>query len=99
MIEIRLEIDGVRITSAKEFHAALAQALDFGPYYSPNLDALWDRLSTDIERPVEIVWRDSESSRAAMGESDFDGLRSVLLRVQAQDEKFGWSDRFTIRFE
>lgn len=99
MIEIRLEIDGEQITSAKEFHSTLARALDFGPYYSPNLSALWDRLSTDVERPVEIIWRNSEASRAAMGETDFDDLRKVLMRVQAQDEGFGWADRFVVRFE
>ncbi|MGW1296637.1 barstar family protein [Streptomyces sp. NPDC002533] len=95
----RVEIDGERITSAKEFHEALAGALDFGPYYRPNLPALWDRLSTDIERPVELIWRNSEASKAAMGASEFDDLRDLLLRVQAQDEDFGFSDRFTVRFE
>ncbi|EOG8017508.1 barstar family protein [Enterobacter ludwigii] len=28
-------------------------SLDFVPYYGRNLDALWDRLSTDVERPVK----------------------------------------------
>ncbi|MCK6885045.1 barstar family protein [Enterobacter roggenkampii] len=30
----------------------MSASLDFGPYYGRNLDALWDRLSTDVERPV-----------------------------------------------
>ncbi|MEV6995522.1 barstar family protein [Streptomyces sp. NPDC093228] len=92
---IIIEINGADIDSPEEFHTVLADRLDFGPYYRPNLAALWDRLSTDIERPVELIWRNSETSRDAMGESAFGVLRDLLLRVQRQDEDFGWEDRFT----
>ncbi|MFF3208924.1 barstar family protein [Streptomyces sp. NPDC002962] len=96
---IIIEIHGAEIGSPEEFHGVLAKELNFGPYYQPNLAALWDRLSTDVERSVELVWRNSEASRDAMGASVFDDLRDLLLRVQEQDEDFGWEDRFTVRFE
>ncbi|WP_416980848.1 barstar family protein [Streptomyces sp. T028] len=96
---IIVEINGAEIDSSEEFHRVLAEELDFGPYYRPNLAALWDRLSADVERPVELIWRNSDTSRDAMGVSAFDDLRDLLLRVQAQDEDFGWDDRFTVRFE
>ncbi len=93
-----VEVGGAEIDSPEKFHRVLARELDFGPYYGANLAALWDRLSKDVERPVELIWRDSETSRDAMGASAFGDLRDLLLRVQAQDERFGWQDRFTVRF-
>jgi ribonuclease inhibitor len=73
--------------------------LDFGPSYGANLSALWDWLWTDVERPVQIVWRDSELNRSALGDSEFEQIRALLHRVQLQDESIGLSDRFSVRFE
>ncbi|MGW1201739.1 barstar family protein [Streptomyces cyaneofuscatus] len=95
---MNVELDGKRIKTPQDFHEALAEALDFGPYYRQNLAALWDRLSADVERPVAIVWRNSEESRAAMGSDDFEELRSVLIRTQEQDLSLGWTERFSVRF-
>lgn len=91
-----VEIDGRIIREEADFHRELASALDFGPYYGRNLDALWDRLSTDVERPVALIWNYSAESRASLGET-FDKIVQVLSRVQKQDEAFGWDERF--RFE
>ncbi|MGW0702286.1 barstar family protein [Streptomyces sp. NPDC002867] len=96
---MRVEIDGAAIHSEVDLHEFLSRALDFGPYYGANLSALWDRLSTDVERPVEIVWKKSELSRLALGESEFEKIRDLLLRVQSQDQSFGWRDRFSVTFE
>ncbi|WP_079065945.1 barstar family protein [Streptomyces olivochromogenes] len=96
---MRVEIDGATIHTESDLHEFLSQALDFGPHYGANLSALWDRLSTDVERPVEIAWKESELSGMALGESKFERIRDLLLRVQSQDESFGWSDRFTVTFE
>ncbi|MEE1941949.1 barstar family protein [Streptomyces sp. TRM 70361] len=96
---MRVEIDGAVIRSERDLHEFLSRALDFGPYYGANLSALWDRLSADVERPVEIVWKESELSRRALGEIEFEKIRDLLLRVQSQDESFGWSDRFSVIFE
>ncbi|WP_285720603.1 MULTISPECIES: barstar family protein [unclassified Pantoea] len=43
--------------------------MEFGPYYGKNLDALWDCLSTDIERPIRIPWCHSDLSKKYL-ESD-----------------------------
>ncbi|QGV77289.1 barstar family protein [Streptomyces ficellus] len=92
-------IEGAVIRSAPDFHRFLAQALDFGPYYGANLSALWDRLTTDVERPVEIVWKDAHLSRAAFGENVFDQIRDLLLRVQEQDRANDESKRFSVTFD
>lgn len=95
---MKVEIDGSSIRSGRDLHEFLSRTLDFGPYYGANLSALWDRLSTDVERPVEIVWKQSELSRQVLGEDEFAKFRDLLLRVQAQDESFGLADRLTVKF-
>ncbi|MEU6057447.1 barstar family protein [Streptomyces sp. NPDC047097] len=96
---MRIEIDGARIENALDVHRALAGPLDFGPYYGWNLSALWDRLSVDVERPVEIVWTDAAASRQALGSGTYEGIRDVLLRAEAQDREFGRQDRITVTIE
>ncbi|WP_432751950.1 barstar family protein [Streptomyces sp. JL2001] len=95
---MRVEIDGTRVRTQADLHRLLAGALDFGPYYGANLNALWDRLTTDVERPVDLVWRHSETSRALMGKEEFTQVQDLLLEVQRQDESFDRSDRFTVLF-
>ena len=95
---MRIVLDGTQISSEADLHDALTAQLDFGPYYGRNLDALWDRLSTDIERPVELIWMDSRASEALMGPEVFGKIKSILIRVMDQDESFGLKDRFTVSF-
>ncbi|WP_437842321.1 barstar family protein [Sorangium sp. So ce1153] len=87
------EIDGRRITSEMDFHREISLALDFGPYYGNNLDALWDRLSTDVERPVTLIWNHSTDSKEHLGDI-FDKIVHILYRAQKQDEELGWTERF-----
>ncbi|MFG2570911.1 barstar family protein [Streptomyces sp. NPDC048567] len=94
-----MEINGAEIRSQADLHRALAGPLDFGPYYGANLAALWDRLTVDVERPVEIIWRHASTSRALMGEEHFIQVRDLLEAVAEQDRSDGWSDRLTIAFE
>lgn len=91
-------VDGRAIASEDDFHRALCEVLEMGPYYGHNLDALWDRLSTDIERPVTLVWTHSAESRRRLG-STFDQIVDVLEGVKQQDAGFGWAERFDYRLE
>jgi ribonuclease inhibitor len=95
---MRVTINGALIRSESDLHDTLAQQLDFGPYYGRNLDALWDRLATDVERPVEIVWEESETSRTLLGPDVFEKIKSVLVRVMDQDKSLGLSKKFTVSF-
>jgi ribonuclease inhibitor len=88
-----IELMGDSILTKDDFHARLETALDLGPYYGRNLDALWDRLSTDIARPITIIWRDSGHSRGAMG-PDFEAILDVLNRVVAHDKSLNLAERF-----
>lgn len=96
---MRITIDGSLIRTESDLHDALSRQLDFGPYYGRNLDALWDRLSTDVERPVELVWESSDISRDLLGAEKFEKIKSILIRVMDQDESFKFDEKFTVRFE
>ncbi|MBB3306753.1 MULTISPECIES: barstar family protein [unclassified Enterobacter] len=86
-------LDGLKIFSESDVHRYLADLLDFGPYYGSNLDALWDRLSTDVERPVKITWVHSELSKQRLGDR-FDKIIQIFERTKKQDIDFSWDDKF-----
>ncbi|ELY5851488.1 barstar family protein, partial [Cronobacter turicensis] len=80
-------LDGKKIENESEFHSVMSDLLNFGPYYGRNLDALWDRLSTDVERPVKIIWLNSDLSRNNLGYS-FDQIIKIFERTRQQDIGF-----------
>ncbi|WP_040777793.1 barstar family protein [Nocardia pneumoniae] len=95
---MRVTIDGTQIRTHADLHHALWAPLDFGPYYGHNLAALWDRLTTDVERPVEIVWENSGVSRELMGVEAFEAISSVLIKAAERDESNPVDKRLTVRF-
>jgi ribonuclease inhibitor len=92
---VRAQLDGNEIRTAAEFHRRIAALLDFGPYYGHNLDALWDRLSKDVPRPVHLIWAAARVSRKSMGSTEFDRIERVLLRAAEEDAALGQTKRFT----
>lgn len=91
-------IDGEAIKTEQEFHRAFSSALEIENFYGDNLHALWDVLSASVERPVTLTWKQSKKSQQVLG-SDFDAIVDVLRRVEMQDEKFGWADKFSFILE
>src|SRR5262245_50403421 len=91
-MEFRLQ--GNSIKSEGDLHQALDEIFDFGPYYGRNLAALWDRLTTDVPRPVHLIWADSALSRAKMGEDTFIGIVKVFQDVEQQDRDLERTERF-----
>jgi ribonuclease inhibitor len=91
---MNIEIDGNYVFSEKDFHVQLAKKLGVEKFYGFNLDALWDLLSAGVERPLILVWKDSEKSRVQMGDVFFK-IIEILKRVELQDQKFGWTDKFS----
>jgi ribonuclease inhibitor len=89
-------IQGERVRDEREFHEEIARLLDLGPHYGKNLDALWDRLSADVERPVMLVWSNAAMSQEHMG-SAFDAVVAVLRRVESQDAEENLVQRFTLQ--
>jgi ribonuclease inhibitor len=93
-----IELDGSTIKSEIEFHKKLASTLKVSEFYGNNLNALWDLLSANIERPLELVWKNSNDSKNSMGDT-FGKIVNILDRVKAQDESFGWDEKFTYTLE
>jgi ribonuclease inhibitor len=92
---MRVELDGSQVHNEADFHRQMTVLLDFGRHYGRNLAALRDRLSTDVERPVHLVWVDAEASRAALGSAAFDRIQRVLQATVDQDVELKRDDRFT----
>lgn len=94
---MKIIIHGNEIHSASDFHEKISEAFEFSNYYGKNLDALWDYLSTEVERPVSLFWMNSALSKSTMGD-DFDKIASVLNRVVKQDIEWGLDDKFEVHF-
>ncbi|MGI5175789.1 barstar family protein [Dactylosporangium sp. CA-152071] len=92
---MRVQLDGNQIRSEADFHRHVAALLDFGPYYGHNLNALWDRLTTDVPRPVHFIWTAARASRSAMGRTAFNRIEDVLRASADRDAASGRIDRFT----
>ncbi|UVL42801.1 barstar family protein [Pseudomonas sp. B21-040] len=89
-----IELDGTTIKSEADFHKKLTSVLGITEYYGNNLNALWDLLSANAERPLELIWKNSKDSRDAMG-IPYEQIVNILERAKEQDEKFGWDERFS----
>ncbi|MFZ6733664.1 barstar family protein [Undibacterium sp. Ji42W] len=90
-----IELYGESLGSEGDFHEALANALDLSEFYGRNLDALWDVLSIDVERPLQLVWINSEKSKQAMG-ARFDQIVKILRRVEQYDLEAKYKNRFEL---
>lgn len=63
-----LVINGDEIKTNDDFHRQIKELLSFPSYYGNNLDALWDCLTTSIELPLTLVWKDLEKSKMELGD-------------------------------
>ena len=80
-------LDGKTIRSLDSLYDQLAAKLQLPAHFGRNLDALWDVLSTDIEGPIEIIWKHASNSQRAMGE-DFGRVMNVLKDVEEERDDF-----------
>lgn len=92
----KVVLEGSSFATVRDVHTALAESLDFGSYYGSNLDALWDILTTDVERPVLIEWKDSLVSEKRLG-SEFEKIVDVLRRVVEFDNEMGFKEKIQLK--
>jgi ribonuclease inhibitor len=78
----RCVLEGERLGTVAAVYDALEAQLGLPAHFGRNLDALWDALTTDVPGPIEIVWRGSAASRAALG-PEFDRVLDVLRAAEA----------------
>jgi ribonuclease inhibitor len=91
---LKLVIDGRKIGNERAFHAALDEGLDFGPHYGWNLAALRDRLSTDVERPIHLIWEHASASCDYLGAAVFGEFCALLASVAEEDIEIDYPEKF-----
>ena len=82
----RCRLDGRQRTPAA-IYDRLARDLDLPPHFGRNLDALWDVLTTEVEGPVQIVWRLDPRLRAELGPFA-EALLTLFTEVAHEREDF-----------
>ncbi len=82
---ITARLDG-RQRSKRAVLARLARELGFPAHFRPNLDALFDVLTTDLEGPITIDWRLTGNARKALA-GDYDAIaRTLADAARARDD-------------
>ena len=95
---MQIEIIGSKIYTGQDFHNQISKIFSIQDYYGNNLDALWDLLSTNVERPITLVWKDAIFSKNQL-KSTFIEIIKVLERVKKQDEDYGFEEKFNYILE
>lgn len=85
-------LDGLLIESEDDFHDLIAKELNLPIWYGRNLDALWDALTGMVERPVSLVWLNSEISRVRL--SRYEKIIGLFKDVAEMDNALGRISRF-----
>lgn len=91
-------IDGKKYNNIEEIHNLFAREFNWG-FYGKNLDALWDFLTTEVERPFQIKWINIEESKKKIGQDCF-SIIDLLREVEEWDKQhFIETTRFTFVVE
>ncbi|UNK63020.1 barstar family protein [Buttiauxella ferragutiae] len=85
-------LDGLSIESEDDFHDVIAKELNLPGWYGRNLDALWDVLTGMVERPVNLVWINSEISRTRL--QRYEKIVELLKDVAERDVALGRISKF-----
>ena len=80
-------VPGSAIVDTASFHAHMVALFGLGPNYGRNLSALEDVLTTEVPRPIKVIWADSAISEARLGPM-FAKLRGVFEDVSGADPRF-----------
>lgn len=86
-------LQGEKINTEADFHKEISSLLGFGEYYGNNLDALWDCLNYDTERPILIIWKNSNYSKMQLNDV-FDKIMSIFEIIKNQDIDSGLTEKF-----
>jgi ribonuclease inhibitor len=80
-------LNGKAIHSLNDFYDRISTLNDMPEHFGRNLDALWDILSTDVEGPFEIIWKNADASKKLMGK-DFDRVVKLLREMEEERPDF-----------
>jgi len=85
-------LDGLSIESEDDFHEAIAKVFNLPGWYGRNLDALWDVLTGMVDRPINLVWLNSEISRTRL--QRYEKIVDLLKDVADRDIELGLISKF-----
>ena len=80
-------LNGNKMHSLDDFYDRISTIKDMPENFGRNLDALWDVLSTDVEGPFEIIWKNAAASNKLMGK-DFDRVVKLLRDLEEERDDF-----------
>jgi ribonuclease inhibitor len=83
-----VQLLGTEMTTRQALHTHIKQRLALPEYYGENLDALWDCLRADVERPILIQWVDFSICQRALGEY---ADQTLATFQEAQEEAPGFA--------
>ncbi|KMN83478.1 ribonuclease inhibitor [Chromobacterium alkanivorans] len=69
------------IKSLDQLFDELSRQLRLPAHFGRNLDALYDSLAKDVPGPFEIVWRETEEARKALGADLYATILEILETV------------------
>jgi RNAse (barnase) inhibitor barstar len=92
---MRVHLDGSSIDSEAAFREQMAAALHLRSG-AGSLDSLESALTSDVERPLHLVWDGAHASREVMPEG-FSRIVDMLRKVQDRDVEAELRDR--LQFE
>ncbi len=84
---MRVELDGLNIKDKDSLHKELKENFDLPEHYGENLDALWDCLTSWIDLPIELIWKNHTASKTNLGDY-FDKVIGLFAEVHEEDERF-----------
>jgi ribonuclease inhibitor len=94
---MKLVIDGEKVFTEKDLHDEIVRGFGLPTWYGRNLDALWDVPTGMMDRPIELVWLNSQISQQRL--SRYDAIISLLKDVEKRDKDMQRPDVFTLRIE
>ena len=67
-----------RVETLDDLFDSLEAQLDLPEHFGRNLDALYDVLSHDVRGPLEIIWRNTDAARQALGSDLYTTVLSIM---------------------
>ena len=82
---MKIEIFGKDVHNVMDFHQQLNKCAKY-PYYGYSIPALHDLLLNLLERPVHLVWHNSEISKQVLGEEIYQSIIDIFEEARIYDE-------------
>lgn len=73
-----------RVETLDDLYDSFEAQLDLPEHFGRNLDALYDALSHDVRGPLQIIWRNTDAARQALGSEMYTNILSVIQTAASE---------------